>query len=108
VSGVTDKEPTPRSPRRVVTRSNCQSVADVRKCAIDASNTVTSDTFRCMIAGCVRLHLCSQSQRRQSVNISPSRLTGHTVFFPMKGTNLFVVEEFALTIHMIPLLNDFT
>jgi hypothetical protein len=49
---------TPRSPRRVVTPINCQSVTYLRKRATDAGNTVTSDTFRCMTAGCVRLHLC--------------------------------------------------
>jgi len=47
------------------------------------------------------------TQGRQSVNVSPSRLMDHTAFFPMKGTNLFVVEEFALTLHVTPTLNNF-
>jgi hypothetical protein len=115
VSGVTDKESQvlpARSSSVWSLEAIRQFVAYLRQRVIDASNTSTSDTFRCMTAGCARVHLRLNHHgwRKEGslwIQVLPD-LRATLYFSPWKEQNLFVVEEFARTIHMIPTLNNFT
>jgi len=115
VSGVTDKELSPCFPRWVficvVTRSNW-SVCCISEKVSNRHNEhrhfwhlSLRDCWPCTSA------FVSQSQwltqGRQSVNRRHSRLMSYTVFFLTKGTKLFLVEEFQLTLHMTPNLRTF-